>query len=211
MIPGAVRVDGTLASWNESRGFGFIAPAQGGRDVFVHVSALAGGKRPRVGDQVSFEVEITAQGKSRAKRVVRAGAALSDRPKRVRDSRRRSVLGYVAVAAFLALYLVVTVERTLPLWVHVLYLGTSVVSSMIYAADKSAATTGKWRTSESTLLVMGLIGGWPGAVIAQKVLRHKTRKSSFQLAFWGTVALNVAAFVTFSSPEFVELISPAAR
>ena len=112
---------------------------------------------------------------------------------------RRIDFGYVAVTAFMALYLVVALLWELPLWVHVLYLGSSVASFIVYAADKSAAAAGRWRTSESTLLAFGLIGGWPGAVIAQRILHHKSRKRSFQMAFWGTVGLNVIAFVVFSS------------
>ena len=65
--------------------------------------------------------------------------------------------------------------------------------------DKSAALSGRLRTSEDTLLVVGLLGGWPGALIAQKLLRHKSRKGSFQLLFWGTVALNCLLFGRFWS------------
>ncbi|WP_153605141.1 DUF1294 domain-containing protein, partial [Pseudomonas aeruginosa] len=35
-----------------------------------------------------------------------------------------------------------------------------------------------------------LLGGWPGALVAQQVFRHKTRKLSFQLVFWGIVLLH---------------------
>lgn len=207
MIPGALRIDGTLASWNDARGFGFITPTQGGRDVFVHVSALVNGpKRPRIGEALTFEVELTPEGKRRARMVLPAGASITDRPRRTKLSGRRSVVGYLAIVAFLALYLTVAVERGLPLWVSVLYVGTSIVSFLVYAADKSAAATGTWRTSESTLLAFGIIGGWPGAVIAQQILRHKTRKRNFQLAFWGTVALNIAAFLAFTSPSFSTLV-----
>ena len=58
----------------------------------------------------------------------------------------------------------------------------------------------------SPLLALGLMGGWPGAIVAQQMLRHKTVKSRFQFAFWGTVAMNAAAFITFSSPISNHLI-----
>lgn len=73
------------------------------------------------------------------------------------------------------------------------YCVTSIVAFLAYWFDKSAAQRGQWRTKESSLLLLGLVGGWPGAVIAQKVLRHKTRKVSFQVAFWGSVVMNAAA------------------
>lgn len=69
----------------------------------------------------------------------------------------------------------------------------SVASFGAYAMDKSAARVRGRRTPESTLLLLGLLGGWPGALLAQRLLRHKTAKASFQASFWITVALNVGA------------------
>lgn len=62
-----------------------------------------------------------------------------------------------------------------------------------YAVDKSAARSRSRRTPERTLLLLGLVGGWPGALLAQRMLRHKTAKTSFQVKFWLTVAANVGA------------------
>ena len=80
----------------------------------------------------------------------------------------------------------------------VIYLVASLVCFMAYTFDKSAARAGRWRISENTLLLLGLLGGWPGAIVAQQLLRHKTAKKPFQRAFWATVVLNVAVFVALS-------------
>ena len=72
------------------------------------------------------------------------------------------------------------------------------VSQVAYALDKRAAAAEGWRLSEGSLLALGLACGWPGAVIAQQVVRHKTVKMSFQVVFWITVVVNVVAFVVFS-------------
>jgi len=69
----------------------------------------------------------------------------------------------------------------------------SVATFMVYAADKSAARRGAHRVPESTLHVLSLLGGWPGALAAQQVLRHKTRKQPFRFVFWVTVAVNCLA------------------
>lgn len=75
------------------------------------------------------------------------------------------------------------------------YLVLSVITFVLYAVDKKAAMQGKWRISERTLHLFALIGGWPGALLAQKLLRHKSKKRSFQLVFWGTVVLNCGTIV----------------
>lgn len=79
------------------------------------------------------------------------------------------------------------------------YALASVASFGAYAADKSAARARGRRTPESTLLLLGLVGGWPGALLAQRFLRHKTAKTSFQVKFWFTVAANSAAFIWLTS------------
>ena len=101
---------------------------------------------------------------------------------------------YLAIGAFALLYLVAILLWRAPAWPGALYGGASVVCFIFYAIDKAAARADRWRTPESTLLLLGLCCGWPGAILAQQWLRHKTSKTSFQLAFWATVAVNMAAF-----------------
>lgn len=65
----------------------------------------------------------------------------------------------------------------------------------MYALDKRAAGRGSARTPEVVLHVLALLGGSPAALIGQQLLRHKTRKVAFQVAFWLIVAVQVAALV----------------
>jgi uncharacterized membrane protein YsdA (DUF1294 family) len=92
-----------------------------------------------------------------------------------------------------------------PYWVLFVYLGTSLLCILIYSVDKSAAALGRWRVSESALLLLGLAGGWPGAILAQRLLHHKTKKRSFQSAFAGSIVVNILAFVILSSPFVASL------
>jgi uncharacterized membrane protein YsdA (DUF1294 family) len=96
---------------------------------------------------------------------------------------------------FLALVGALAFTGYLPTLVAPAYLLASLGAFLLYRGDKAAARSGAWRTPESTLHVLGVLGGWPGALIAQQVLRHKSRKASFQIVFWTTVALNAAALV----------------
>lgn len=82
-----MRTHGTLAKWNDDRGFGFIAPAQGSAEIFVHISAFPrDGERPRLNELISFETEVGDNGKLRAVRVMRPGRSTA--PRRVRDAGR---------------------------------------------------------------------------------------------------------------------------
>jgi uncharacterized membrane protein YsdA (DUF1294 family) len=64
------------------------------------------------------------------------------------------------------------------------YFSFSLFTFIAYAVDKAKAQNNEWRISERTLHLFELAGGWPGALIAQRILRHKNMKSSFQIVFW---------------------------
>jgi uncharacterized membrane protein YsdA (DUF1294 family) len=68
----------------------------------------------------------------------------------------------------------------------------SLAAFAMYAADKRAAIRGTWRISEANLHLVALLGGWPGALVARRVFRHKTTKQPFRTIFWVTVAANCA-------------------
>jgi uncharacterized membrane protein YsdA (DUF1294 family) len=72
-----------------------------------------------------------------------------------------------------------------------LYLLASGACFLLYAFDKRAARRGARRTPERTLLLLGFLCGWPGALLAQHWLRHKSAKTSFLLPFWLTVLANL--------------------
>ena len=96
------------------------------------------------------------------------------------------------------LYAVAAVLRGVPLWADLLYAGASALCFAFYAIDKSAARGGRERISESMLLSLGFVGGWPGAIVAQQLFRHKTAKRNFRIRFWLSVAANIALFVGLS-------------
>ncbi|QKS81174.1 MULTISPECIES: DUF1294 domain-containing protein [Pseudomonas] len=76
-------------------------------------------------------------------------------------------------------------------WVPLVAYGVvSVVAFLLYWSDKRKARTDAWRTPENVLHAVELAGGWPGALLAQQLFRHKTRKVSFQMVFWFIVMLH---------------------
>lgn len=185
-----MRYQGRLTQWNRSKGFGFITPNGGGGRVFVHAMGFRNGARQVTeGALLTFELGVDAQGRPRAEDIDFAGSPRKD------DTPQRgdSPAGPLVVATFgftlLGAALTGIAPRAL-LWLYVL---ASLVAVGLYWLDKRAATEGRWRTPESTLHLCALMGGWPGAVIAQRMLRHKTRKPAFRAAFWATVVINISA------------------
>jgi uncharacterized membrane protein YsdA (DUF1294 family) len=75
------------------------------------------------------------------------------------------------------------------------YAVMSTVTAVVYAFDKRAARRGDCRTPESTLHVLELLGGWPGALLAQRLIRHKNAKVGYQVVFWLIGAVHVAGWV----------------
>jgi uncharacterized membrane protein YsdA (DUF1294 family) len=76
-------------------------------------------------------------------------------------------------------------------WLLLVYAGMSLVTFAVYWRDKYRANTGGRRTRERTLHVLELLGGWPGAFLAHRVLRHKNRKASFLCVYWIIVVLHL--------------------
>ncbi len=70
------------------------------------------------------------------------------------------------------------------------YGGVSLIAFFLYWSDKRKAQADRWRTPENILHAVELAGGWPGALIAQQVFRHKTRKFSYHVLFWVIVLLH---------------------
>jgi uncharacterized membrane protein YsdA (DUF1294 family) len=71
-----------------------------------------------------------------------------------------------------------------------IYSSSSTLSFLVYGYDKYRATSAGWRVRENLLHLLDFVGGWPGGFLAQYYFKHKTRKTLFQLIFWGTVALH---------------------
>ena len=195
-----MRFAGHVKSWNAERGFGFIEPSGGGQEIFLHISAVPTQLRPpKIGQHFTFEVELNRDGKKRASNVGVVATTRSSLRKKRNYPAQWSLASALAIPVFVAIYVALALTRGVSMWFAVAYLGLSIVCLLAYAFDKSAAVEGRWRSSEQSLLLLGLAGGWPGGLVAQQLLRHKSSKASFRTAFWVTVVVNVTAFVAFNS------------
>ncbi len=196
-----MRFEGKLKSWNDERGFGFIESTQGGQEIFVHVKAFRTRTgRPQINQDFSFEIELGPQGKKRAKNIEVVRAVPTQASPRRESPAQWGTATLFALSLFLITFALVAVLWRSPLWFAGVYLVASVIAFLAYASDKSAARRQARRTPESTLHLLALAGGWPGALLAQQFLRHKSIKSDFRSAFWTTVILNTLGFVALCSP-----------
>ena len=195
-----MRTKGKISAWNDAKGYGFISPLGGGDRTFVHIKAFANrSRRPVVGDTVTFTRSADARGRPRAEQAVLAGTRKP--AKRTNLGDRVDVLPLGFAFGFLLLVAGAVLVSAIPVTVLVIYLLGSAVTFAAYALDKSAAQKGRWRTSENTLHLLALVGGWPGALVAQKKMRHKTRKQPFRTVFWLTIVLNCALFFWLLTPQ----------
>lgn len=182
-----MRHQGKITTWKDDQGFGFITPNMGGEAIFVHIKAFAHRQRRPAGDEiVTYEMARDGKGRLQARNVAYVSERRAAQPGQSALSRWPPAIA----ALFLVFIAFFGLTAKVPLALLGLYVGTSFVTFMAYAIDKSAAQSGRWRTQESTLHLLALLGGWPGALIAQNRLRHKSRKASFLLVFRATALLN---------------------
>ncbi|MES2625676.1 MAG: cold shock and DUF1294 domain-containing protein [Pseudomonadota bacterium] len=200
-----MRYVGQITEWNDDRGFGFVTPNGGGDRAFVHIKAFerASG-RPAAGMRISYELIKDDKGRFNAKDV-----RLTTKPKTEATTRRawpRKTLS----ASFLTLLVLGWIFGQVPTIVALAYAAMSVLALLLYGVDKYASMNNRWRTQESTLHMVGLAGGWPGALFAQDLFRHKSKKAEFQVVFWVTVILNCAGLVWLLATGKAEAINRVA-
>ncbi|WP_367180804.1 DUF1294 domain-containing protein [uncultured Shewanella sp.] len=101
---------------------------------------------------------------------------------------------------FLCLLIAIHLLGFISLKIVLLYAIMSLVTFCAFAIDKSAARKSKWRTKERTLHLLSLLCGWPGALIAQKLLRHKTQKQPFKKGLFFVIIINLLCMYALLYP-----------
>lgn len=183
------RYQGKITSWKDEQGFGFITPNGSGPAVFVHIKSFSDRSiRPLAGNVVTYELAANEKGQPRAANVafVRVGRSRQ-------ATARPGNKSLMTATGFLLLMGIAVLAGKVPALVFGAYICLSLITYSAYAFDKSAAQDGRRRTPENTLHLLSLAGGWPGALAAQQVYRHKTKKASFRQTFWLTVLVNCGA------------------
>jgi uncharacterized membrane protein YsdA (DUF1294 family)/cold shock CspA family protein len=181
-----MRYQGKITNWKDDQGFGFVIPNGGGEKAFVHIKAFsARSRRPIEGDLITYELATDEKRRFQAENIRFAGERATSTASH--GKRPFATIFVILFCSFLALAVLV---GKLPFAILGMYFAASILTFLAYAIDKSAAQNNRWRTQESTLHLFGMAGGWPGALLAQKTLRHKSKKKEFQIVFWATVIIN---------------------
>lgn len=97
-------LNGKLRSWNDERGFGFIAPRDGGREIFVHISSFPrDGSRPTVGETIMYELGRGKDGKPQAVNAYRQALGHPSTYPRTRTKDRQGTHSFVTILISLVL------------------------------------------------------------------------------------------------------------
>jgi uncharacterized membrane protein YsdA (DUF1294 family)/cold shock CspA family protein len=180
---------GTITSWDLQKGYGYLE--SGGKRHFLHIRDFAERRKtPEVGDVIHFALGADRKGRTCAAHAVHASDGGRVRPIH---------LGVVALLLVAPGFAAWRMAGQNGFW-FVLggYAGVSGLTYLIYAYDKRSARADEWRQQESTMHFFELIGGWPGAFLAQRRLRHKCSKRRYQFVFWLIVALHQFVAVDWS-------------
>ncbi|MEW5682230.1 MAG: cold shock and DUF1294 domain-containing protein [Pseudomonadota bacterium] len=193
-----MQLTGTVVFWRDDKGFGFVLCQQNAQKLFFHIRDFAGTEgRPQQGDLLQFSLGTDKKGRAIAApwRFAKEPAITSRSPSNRSpinnaplssgaDIEQASQFAlFFRLAFFIAVILALLFGKLLYV-LPLLYVEASLMTYWLYKIDKDAAIARHGnRLAEESLQLFALIGGWPGAYVAQQQLAHKRSKLSFRREF----------------------------
>jgi len=202
-----MQLTGKVVFWRDDKGFGFVVCNQTQQKLFFHIRDHAGTEgRPQMGDTLQFSVKQDKQGRDiaapwqfvTAKSAPLHKAAIYSHSLSIQYANQISLL--FRVSFFIAVIIALLFGRLLYI-LPLLYLEASLFTYWLYKTDKEAASARHGnRLTEESLQLFSLIGGWPGAYLAQQQLAHKRSKQSFRREFGFVILGNTLLVIWLLSP-----------
>lgn len=182
---------GEIVHWNDEKGYGFIRSSKDQPNIFFHISHYAyHHRRPKKGENVAFLLQPHPEHKPTAVRVVAQGHEDTLYKSEAHDQQtNKPYLAEASVYAILNLLFYIILS-TISIPITIASFIISILTFMLYSLDKHASLQNSQRVPEASLHIAALLGGWPGALIARPLLRHKTSKNRFIIFFWLSVIIN---------------------
>lgn len=171
---------GRVSEWKADKGYGWLLWEK--KRVFLHRRDL-GDLRGElvVGETIRFTLGQDAQSRPCATNAVAVSGGHGG----------IGLLSLLVLSALLVLPGIALQKSGVEVWKAVAaVVAVSLVTYSVYASDKSRARRRQWRVPESQLHLLEFLGGWPGAWLAQRSLRHKCSKASYQVTFWGIILMH---------------------
>ena len=202
---------GRVINWNDEKGYGFIQIQPGYENLFFHISNFAyHHRRPSADIAVTFLATPAQKGGWQASRVLlreHEHAIMESDPYDIADKNQpKRIEGYVYAVLDILYFLGLTLI-SLPLGITSAIM--SVLTVVLYRYDKRAAEQGGQRIPNTTLHLASLLGGWPGALIARPLLRHKLNQKRFRGFFWASIVANFGILYTLIAylPPYSPLVN----
>jgi uncharacterized membrane protein YsdA (DUF1294 family)/cold shock CspA family protein len=214
--------EGIIKSWEVDEGVGLIQPSGGGKDIVIQFSDLKNSHyQPKQGDTICFKVIAEEDGKIKAYDAFIYAPEKSqlqprNKPvikKKLHKSKPKGNQFWAFCKYFIAslpfifsVDLIIQKMIILPFFVYAIM---SLLTFFVYAIDETKAHKRKWRTPDNIFHWLAFLGGWPGALITQHVIRHKNRERSFQLILWLIVIVHLFVWmdIVFNGSGILSLLA----
>lgn len=180
-------ISGVVSEWNDQKGYGFISVNDEPIKIVFHIGDLSGHSvRPKVQEKVTFTLAKDGRGNLRAT-----------------DVHRPITFGFpfALVIWFITMFVASLYLLHYPTFMISYLLLISGTAYSLYALDKVVSNHSRWQIPESLFHLTSILGGWPGAVLAQSLLRHKPISPSFNACFWLSVLLSLTLYVWSLTPK----------
>lgn len=192
------RFKGSIIQWNDEKGFGFVTTDTKSDKIFIHIkSFIKRNRRPELGDKVVYAIIRDEKNRPQATQIQFLHEFEREKLRQKKHDQtegHKSLMAKVVAFPFILALVILFILHKINWLVLAFYGLINIWTYFAYYRDKQAAQKDKFRTPEKRLHLFSLLGGWIGALLAQRILRHKSQKTEFRQVFWFTVVIHIVIF-----------------